>query len=97
MIPTREVQINNFLQMRPTSRNINHSSTNNHTSNRKIRTSQKQRNVKIFPLTLNNSQMLLLKRSDKMKLVYWNCEEMENKLPFVVVSADFVVNQDNFW
>lgn len=38
-----------------------------------------------------------MKKSDKMKLVFWNQEPSLEGLKPIVISADFVVNQDFFW
>jgi len=38
-----------------------------------------------------------MKKSDKMKLVFWNQDTSLDEMKPVVVSADFVVNQDLFW
>jgi len=32
-----------------------------------------------------------------MKLLYWNKDPILSCLPKIVVSADFIINQDNFW
>lgn len=49
------------------------------------------------PVERSLEQQLLLKKSDKMRLVFWNQDpELRNLLP-VVVSVDFVVDQDCFW
>lgn len=47
--------------------------------------------------TRHPHEELLLKRSDKMKLVFWNRDPALQGLPRVAVSADFILNQDAFW
>jgi hypothetical protein len=56
---------------------------------------KKHRTVKTS--TRNAHEQLLLKRSDKMKLVYWNGDSSLVYLKHVVISADFVIDQDAFW
>lgn len=45
----------------------------------------------------NLNEQLLLKKSDKMKMIFWNQDPALFSLRPLVVSADFIVNQDNFW
>lgn len=45
----------------------------------------------------NKYQQFLLKRSDKAKVLYWNNDATLHSLPKIVISADFVFNQDAFW
>jgi hypothetical protein len=45
----------------------------------------------------NKYEALLLKKSDKTKVLYWNSDPSLSALQKIVVSADFVFNQDVFW
>jgi hypothetical protein len=45
----------------------------------------------------NKYEQLLLKKSDKAKVLYWNNDPSLGNLPKVVVSADYIFNQDAFW
>lgn len=45
----------------------------------------------------NVYEQVLLKNSDKMRLIFWNQDPLLLSLKPLVVSADFIVNQDTFW
>ena len=86
LLSAKDVKINNFMPNKPPSK-----------TSRAARTAQKQKTAKPMSAPLNPSQQLLLKKSDKMKMVFWNQDPSLANLTPVVVSADFIVNQDNFW
>jgi hypothetical protein len=49
-------------------------------------------------ITLKNKyEQLLLKKSDKAKVLYWNNDPNLVNMNKIVVSADFIFNQDGFW
>ncbi len=45
----------------------------------------------------NKYEQLLLKKSDTAKVLYWNNDFSLATLPVIVVSVDFIFNQDVFW
>jgi hypothetical protein len=45
----------------------------------------------------NKYEQLLLKKSDMAKVLYWNNDVTLTALPKIVVSVDFIFNQDVFW
>lgn len=45
----------------------------------------------------NIYEQLLLKKSDKMKLIFWNQDPNLMQLKPLILSADIIVNQDCFW
>lgn len=49
------------------------------------------------PVYRNVYEQMLLKSSDKVKLIFWNQDPALSSLKPIVVSADFVINQDNLW
>jgi hypothetical protein len=48
-------------------------------------------------LQKNVYEQLLLKKSDKMKLVFWNQDPSLMQKKPIILSADLIVNQDCFW
>ena len=86
LISAKDVKVNNFINMRPPPK-----------TSRSTRTALKKKSTKPQTNTLNPSQQLLLQKSDKMKLIFWNQEPSLQYLTPVILSADFIVNQDNFW
>lgn len=46
-------------------------------------------------MLLTDAQKMLLKNSDRIKKLVWN-ENNESLIP-LVVSADFIMDQDSFW
>lgn len=45
----------------------------------------------------NKYEQFLLKKSDKTKVLYWNNDPFLNTMPKIIISADFIFNQDDFW
>lgn len=45
----------------------------------------------------NIFEQYLMRNSDKMKLLYWNNADDIISLSKIAISADYILNQDNFW
>ena len=45
----------------------------------------------------NIFEQYLMRNSDKMKLLYWNDADDIISLSKIAISADYILNQDNFW
>ena len=86
LISAKDVKVNNFINMRPPPKTA-----------RTTRAALKKKSTKLQTNLLNPIQQLLLQKSDKIKLVFWNQEPSLQYLFPVVISADFIINQDNFW